>query len=78
MDVSRILAVGDSDPDSCMLQGAGIGVAFQPKSAGVESAADHVYHDNLLQILDCLGERVVQWKVTSENLDEISLFASPM
>lgn len=78
VDVSRILAAGDSDPDACMLKGAGIGVAFQPKSPVVESAADHVFHDNLLQILDCLGERVVEWKLSNENLDEISLFASPM
>jgi HAD superfamily phosphoserine phosphatase-like hydrolase len=47
----RVIAVGDSDPDACMLAAAGISIAFQPKSEGVERSAHHVAHESLLEIL---------------------------
>ena len=52
----RVLAVGDSDPDACMLRAAGVSVAFQPKSAALAASAGHVVHENLLEVLACLGE----------------------
>ena len=53
----RVLAVGDSDPDACMLRAAGVSVAFQPKSAALAASAGHVVHENLLEVLACLGEK---------------------
>jgi glucosyl-3-phosphoglycerate synthase len=52
----RVLAVGDSDPDACMLRAAGVSVAFQPKSPALAASAGHVVHENLLEVLACLGE----------------------
>jgi len=51
----RILAVGDSDPDACMLKAAGISVAYQPKSDEVAAAARHVVQGSLLEILPLVG-----------------------
>ncbi|MBI4865299.1 MAG: HAD-IB family phosphatase [Candidatus Riflebacteria bacterium] len=51
MPPEQVLAVGDSDPDACMLKAAGVSVAFQPKSKSLEAAARHVIHGNLLEIL---------------------------
>lgn len=50
-----VLAVGDSDPDACMLKAAGISVAYQPKSDAVAAAAQHVVSGSLLDILPYLG-----------------------
>jgi phosphoserine phosphatase len=47
----RVLAVGDTDSDACLLRAAGNSVAFQPKSAVVEQAARCVIHGNLLELL---------------------------
>ena len=47
--------MGDSDPDACMLAAAGVSIAFQPKSPGVERAADHVARESLLEILGFPG-----------------------
>ncbi len=38
--IENIIAVGDSDVDTCMVKSAGIGVAFQPKCKELELAAD--------------------------------------
>jgi phosphoserine phosphatase len=51
-----VLAVGDSDPDACLLKAAGISVAFQPKSAFLAESAGHVVQDNLLEILGLIGD----------------------
>jgi HAD superfamily phosphoserine phosphatase-like hydrolase len=56
----RVLAVGDSDSDACMLKAAGVSVAYQPKSKAFEASAGHVVHGNLLEILACVGERTTQ------------------
>ncbi len=58
----KVIAIGDSDPDSCMVQTAGIGIAFQPKSKTFEASAHHVYQDSLMEILQTLGERTITWK----------------
>jgi HAD superfamily phosphoserine phosphatase-like hydrolase len=56
---AQVLAVGDHDPDACMLRAAGVSVAYQPKSKLVEASAGYVLHDNLLDILACVGEGVL-------------------
>ena len=54
----RVLAVGDSDNDICLLRAAGISVAFQPKTPAVRDAAKHVVHHDLRGILRLLGQPV--------------------
>lgn len=48
----RVLAVGDGEPDACMLAAAGISVAFEPKTEVVSTAAQHVMSGSLLGILE--------------------------
>lgn len=55
MGPESVLAVGDGEPDICMLEAAGVSVAVEPKTPAVEAAARHVVRGNLLDILDCLG-----------------------
>jgi phosphoserine phosphatase len=47
----NVLAVGDGEPDICMLRAAGMSIAFQPKSDAVIQAARHVVTGNLLEVL---------------------------
>lgn len=47
----QVVAVGDSDPDTCMLRTAGVGIAFQPKTKTFEASATHIFHDSLIDIL---------------------------
>ena len=54
----RVLAVGDSDNDICILSAVGISVAFQPKAPAVCDAAKHVVKDDLRGVLRVLGEPV--------------------
>lgn len=49
---SRVVAVGDNANDLCLLRQAGMGIAFEPKSASLESAADRVIRGDMRQILD--------------------------
>ena len=58
IDSARVLAVGDSDNDVCLLSAAGFSVAFQPKTPEVQNAAKHVVKDDLRQILRLLGQPV--------------------
>lgn len=51
----RVLAVGDSENDVCLLHAAGISVAFQPKTLAVRAAAKHVIEHDLRGILHLLG-----------------------
>jgi FMN phosphatase YigB (HAD superfamily) len=51
----RVLAVGDSDNDICLLRAAGVTVAFQPKTPAVRDAARHVIEADLRGILRLLG-----------------------
>jgi glucosyl-3-phosphoglycerate synthase len=54
----RVLAIGDGENDICMLREAGWSVAFQPKSAGVRGAAQHLLTgalSDVLAILDLPG-----------------------
>ncbi len=51
-----VLAVGDSDPDACMLRAAGVSVAYQPKTPALEAAAQHVVHGPMTEILAWIGE----------------------
>ena len=55
IEPERVLAVGDSDNDVCLLRAAGISVAFQPKSPAVRDASKHVIENDLRGILELLG-----------------------
>jgi glucosyl-3-phosphoglycerate synthase len=46
----QVLAVGDNDPDACMLMAAGYSVAFQPKTSLVERSARRTVRESLLEI----------------------------
>ena len=48
---SRVLAVGDSANDICMLRAAGMSVAFQPKTPLVAGAANHIINASLGEVL---------------------------
>jgi glucosyl-3-phosphoglycerate synthase len=50
-----VLAVGDSENDSCLLTAAGISIAFNPKSSSVRDSAQHVVQGDLRNILPLLG-----------------------
>jgi len=50
----RVLAVGDGENDICMLQGAGVSVAFEPKTPKVRAAAQHTIDCNLIGVLEVL------------------------
>lgn len=54
LDPSRVLVVGDSANDICLLKAAGTSVAFQPKSPATAAAAQHVVNDSLARVLDLL------------------------
>jgi phosphoserine phosphatase len=51
LGTENVLAVGDGDPDVCMLAAAGTSVAFQPKSECVQNASRYVVSGNLSEIL---------------------------
>ena len=48
---NRVLAVGDSGNDVCLLRRAGLGVAYEPKSEELRQAAAHVIHGDMRQVL---------------------------
>jgi glucosyl-3-phosphoglycerate synthase len=54
MDLSpdNVLAVGDGDNDCCMLEMAGLSVAFQPKTLAVQAAATHVLYGSLTELIE--------------------------
>lgn len=54
LDPSRVLVVGDSANDICLLKAAGRSFAFQPKSLAVAAAADHTIDDSLARVLELL------------------------
>lgn len=47
----RVLAVGDGENDICMLQAAGLSIAFEPKTENVRAAAQHVFDKDLTRVL---------------------------
>ena len=49
---SQVVAVGDSTNDVCLLRGAGIGIAFEPKTTEVREAASQEFFGDLRQILE--------------------------
>lgn len=51
----RVLAIGDSDNDLCMLEAAATSVAFRPKSLAIRDAASHVIERSLLDVLGLIG-----------------------
>lgn len=55
LKADHVLAVGDGEPDACMLAAAGISVAFEPKTDTVRTAAQHVLSGSLLEILRLVG-----------------------
>jgi len=58
--LERTVAVGDNTADICMLQQAGLGIAFNPKTQAVAQSADiTIYHD-MSQLLTILREKLPQ------------------
>ena len=55
LSTEHVLAVGDGEPDTCMLAAAGISVAFEPKTDAVRKSAQHVLSESLLEILPLVG-----------------------
>jgi phosphoserine phosphatase len=53
---NRVLSVGDSDNDVCLLRESGTSIAFEPKSRSVEQAAQFVVENDLRDILRIIGE----------------------
>ena len=49
--LGRCVAIGDNLADACMLEAAGLGIAFNPKHPRVEEAADAVVTEDLSRIL---------------------------
>lgn len=49
---SRVLAVGDSLNDLCLLKRAGVGIAYEPKTDEVENAANYVVRGDMRQVLE--------------------------
>jgi phosphoserine phosphatase len=50
--VERTLAVGDARSDICMIQCAGVGVAFMPKDAEIVKASTRIVREpDLLKVL---------------------------
>jgi hypothetical protein len=54
----KVLAVGDSENDVCLLEASGISVAFQPKTVPVRDCAKHVIGGDLRGILSLIGQPV--------------------
>jgi glucosyl-3-phosphoglycerate synthase len=55
---ARVLAVGDSENDCCLLRAAGTSIAFNPKSIAVRDSAKHVVEGDLRNILPLLGTSI--------------------
>ncbi|MEM0029920.1 MAG: HAD-IB family phosphatase [Candidatus Nitrosocaldus sp.] len=51
------VAVGDSDNDICMLEQAGVSIAYRPKSLAVRGKAMHVI-DDLYDVVDILQDNI--------------------
>jgi phosphoserine phosphatase len=51
--IENTLAIGDTRSDICMVQRAGIGIAFMPKDAEIAKATNKIIRDsNLLKVLE--------------------------
>jgi phosphoserine phosphatase len=51
--IKNTLAVGDTKSDICMIQRAGVGVAFMPKDEEIKKASDKIVSEpNLLKVLE--------------------------
>ncbi|MBK8232542.1 MAG: HAD-IB family phosphatase [Candidatus Eisenbacteria bacterium] len=55
LTLDRVIAVGDSDNDVCLLRAAGCGIAFRPKSELARGAAAHVVEDTLTRVIEIVG-----------------------
>ncbi len=52
--LARCVAIGDNLADVCMLEVAGIGIAFNPKHPNIEKVADRVITEDLSPILSII------------------------
>ena len=53
MPIENTVAVGDTKSDICMIQRAGIGVAFMPKDEEIRKASDKIVTEpDLLKVLE--------------------------
>ncbi len=51
IEIHNTLAVGDSKSDLCMIERAGIGVAFRPKDPEIAEIADLVVHKDFYELI---------------------------
>ena len=54
--LERCVAIGDNLADACMLEEAGLGIAFNPKYPRVEKAADVIVTEDLSHVLPIILE----------------------
>jgi phosphoserine phosphatase len=51
--IENTVAVGDTKSDICMIQRAGVGIAFMPKDKEIKKASDKIVNEpDLLKVLE--------------------------
>lgn len=61
----NVLAIGDGENDICMLQAAGIGIAFHPKTDAVRNCTPHVIDGSFAEILPIVLNQTVSCSSSS-------------
>ena len=60
--LKRTIAVGDRNPDACMVGAAGLGFAFEPKGEELEKAADLVIYEDMRKMIPHLEQFLLKFK----------------
>jgi len=59
--LNRTIAVGDRNPDACMVEAAGLGIAFEPKGEKLEKAADIVIYEDMRKMIPHLEQFLLKF-----------------
>ncbi len=59
--LKRTIAVGDRNPDACMVEAAGLGFAFEPKGEKLEKAADLVIYEDMRKMIPHLEQFLLKF-----------------
>lgn len=59
--LKRTIAVGDRNPDACMVEAAGLGFAFEPKGEKLEKAADLVIYEDIRNMIPHLEQFLLKF-----------------